>query len=85
MQVHCSKGTYIRTLCADIGEKLGCGGVMASPVSYTHLDVYKRQYIPQDLLRRAYAADRLRADELIPRVAQIAHAMQQNHTKEQIG
>ena len=27
--VDCSKGTYIRTLCADIGEKLGCGGVMA--------------------------------------------------------
>lgn len=30
MQVHCSKGTYIRTLCADIGEKLGCGGCMKS-------------------------------------------------------
>ena len=28
--VSCSKGTYIRTLCADIGNKLGCGGVMAS-------------------------------------------------------
>ncbi|MCI8286404.1 MAG: tRNA pseudouridine(55) synthase TruB [Lachnospiraceae bacterium] len=26
----CSKGTYIRTLCADIGEKLGCGGTMQS-------------------------------------------------------
>ena len=30
MRVVCSKGTYIRTLCADIGEKLGCGGVMKS-------------------------------------------------------
>ena len=28
MQVHCSKGTYIRTLCQDIGEKAGCGGCM---------------------------------------------------------
>ena len=28
--VHCSKGTYIRTLCADIGEQLGCGGAMAA-------------------------------------------------------
>ncbi|PYG88417.1 tRNA pseudouridine55 synthase [Ruminiclostridium sufflavum DSM 19573] len=27
--VHCSKGTYIRTLCNDIGEKLGCGGHMS--------------------------------------------------------
>ncbi|MCM1103637.1 MAG: tRNA pseudouridine(55) synthase TruB [Clostridium sp.] len=32
MHVHCSKGTYIRTLCQDIGEKLGCGGCMQSLV-----------------------------------------------------
>ena len=30
MRVFCSKGTYIRTLCADIGKSLGCGGVMSS-------------------------------------------------------
>lgn len=30
LRVACSKGTYIRTLCADIGEKLGCGGTMQS-------------------------------------------------------
>ncbi len=28
--VHCSKGTYIRTLCKDIGAALGCGGCMES-------------------------------------------------------
>jgi len=28
--VHCSSGTYIRTLCADIGKALGCGGAMAA-------------------------------------------------------
>lgn len=28
IQVHCSKGTYIRTLCTDIGQKLGCGAYM---------------------------------------------------------
>ena len=28
--VTCSKGTYIRTLCKDIGEQLGCGGCMAA-------------------------------------------------------
>lgn len=28
LDVHCSKGTYIRTLCADIGAALGVGGVM---------------------------------------------------------
>lgn len=30
LDVKCSKGTYIRTLCADIGATLGCGGCMAS-------------------------------------------------------
>nr|WP_304954776.1 tRNA pseudouridine(55) synthase TruB [uncultured Acetatifactor sp.] len=30
MRVVCSKGTYIRTLCADMGERLGCGGTMQS-------------------------------------------------------
>lgn len=30
LDVSCSKGTYIRTLCADIGRALGCGGAMAS-------------------------------------------------------
>jgi tRNA pseudouridine55 synthase len=30
LNVSCSSGTYIRTLCADIGKKLGCGGVMAT-------------------------------------------------------
>lgn len=30
MRVACSKGTYIRTLCSDIGKKLGCGATMQS-------------------------------------------------------
>ena len=30
LRVRCSKGTYIRTLCKDIGAALGCGGCMAS-------------------------------------------------------
>lgn len=30
MRIVCSKGTYIRTLCDDIGKKLGCGGTMKS-------------------------------------------------------
>ena len=30
LRVRCSKGTYIRTLCKDIGERLGCGGCRAA-------------------------------------------------------
>ena len=30
LRVRCSKGTYIRTLCKDIGDALGCGGCMES-------------------------------------------------------
>ena len=52
IRVECSKGTYIRTLCHDIGQKLGCGAVMTSLVrtrsgsfkvedSYTLSDIEK--------------------------------------------
>ena len=30
LRILCSKGTYVRTLCHDIGQALGCGGCMAS-------------------------------------------------------
>lgn len=30
LRIQCSKGTYIRTLCKDIGQALGCGGCMAA-------------------------------------------------------
>ena len=40
MRVHCSKGTYIRTLCHDIGERLGCGAAMEKLVR-TQVGVFK--------------------------------------------
>ena len=42
LDVACSRGTYIRTLCADIGEKLGCGACMSSLVR-TEVGVFKRE------------------------------------------
>ncbi len=42
LDVACSRGTYIRTLCADIGEKLGCGACMSS-LSRTEVGVFKRE------------------------------------------
>lgn len=40
MRVVCSKGTYIRTLCADIGNKLCCGGTMES-LQRTRVGIFK--------------------------------------------
>lgn len=40
LRVVCSKGTYIRSLCADIGERLGCGAAMSSLVR-TRAGAYK--------------------------------------------
>lgn len=30
LRIRCSKGTYVRTLCHDLGQALGCGGAMSS-------------------------------------------------------
>ena len=40
LRVRCSKGTYIRTLCHDIGAALGCGGVM-SALRRTEVGAYR--------------------------------------------
>ena len=45
MRVHCSKGTYIRTLCHDIGQKAGCGAAMES-LKRTRVD---RFYVNQSM------------------------------------
>ena len=63
MTVHCSKGTYIRTLIHDIGEKLGCGGIMTelertSSGGFTLTDCYT-------LAEVQAAADENRLEELI--------------------
>lgn len=42
LDVECSRGTYIRTLCADIGEKLGCGACMCS-LDRTEVGVFKKE------------------------------------------
>lgn len=42
MTVTCSKGTYIRTLCHDIGEKLGCGGCMEKLIRHPRRSICDR-------------------------------------------
>jgi len=50
MTVSCSKGTYIRTLCHDIGQRLGCGGCM--------------EYLLRTRVDRFLLKDSLRLDEV---------------------
>lgn len=59
LRVTCSKGTYIRTLCHDIGEKLGCGGCMEhllrSRVGHFPVEKTLRLSELQDLAEQAEA------------------------------
>lgn len=50
IDVHCSKGTYIRSLCDDIGTKLGCGAVMTE---------LRRTYTAGFVIEDAYTIDEL--------------------------
>ncbi len=69
MTVTCSKGTYIRTLCHDIGRKLGCGGCMESLVRTRVSEFYMKDSLTLsrieelrdqgDLERHILAVDRV--------------------------
>jgi len=63
IDVDCSKGTYIRTLAADIGERLGCGA---------HLTALRRTRIGSLTLAGAASLDRLEALTLAGRDACLA-------------
>jgi len=59
--VTCSRGTYVRTLCHDIGEKLGCGGVMGKLVrtesGMFNVDTAHRLEQIQEAAENGYLAD----------------------------
>ncbi|MEE1085970.1 MAG: tRNA pseudouridine(55) synthase TruB [Schaedlerella sp.] len=59
MLVHCSKGTYIRTLCHDIGAVLGCGGCME-----TLLRTRVSRFELKDSLRLAQIEEAMNAGNL---------------------
>lgn len=63
MDVFCSKGTYIRTLCADIGKKLGCGGHMASLLRVASGDFMVEQAITLSQLKQFVEENRM--DEIL--------------------
>jgi tRNA pseudouridine55 synthase len=63
LDVTCSKGTYIRTLCHDIGQSLGCGGCMSALRRVRAGDFSLEQAHTLDQIREA--ADRGEAEKLL--------------------
>ena len=61
MKITCSKGTYIRTLCHDIGQKLGCGACMESLIRTRVGRFCIEDAIPLERLQEL--ADRVNAGE----------------------
>ena len=58
LRVRCSKGTYIRTLCKDIGAASGCGGCMASLRRVAAGAYTIAEAVPlEELLRRSEAGE----------------------------
>ena len=61
LRVRCSKGTYIRTLCKDIGEALGCGGCMEALRRTTAGEYTIQEAVPlQELLETDHPETYLR-------------------------
>lgn len=76
-RVSCGKGTYIRSLCRDIGEKLGCGGLMEHLVrdcviseetgkSFDRKDAFSLAQIEQMVRTGEFESHILGIDELFP-------------------
>ena len=71
MIVECSKGTYIRTLCHDIGAKLNCGGCMKSLLrtrvgQFTIANSLKLAEISEKLLKGNLLEYCIAVDEMFP-------------------
>ncbi len=71
LKVHCSRGTYIRTLCADIGRMLGCGACMASLRRCRVGQFDEIESLPLDVLKE-YTPEQVEA-RLIPVETVFAH------------
>jgi tRNA pseudouridine55 synthase len=57
VKVECSKGTYIRSLCADIGEALGCGAAMGELTRTRSGNFYAKDSISIEAVKNSESAD----------------------------
>jgi tRNA pseudouridine55 synthase len=76
MSVDCSKGTYIRTLCHDIGNSLGCFGCMKSLIRtrsgiFTIENSYKLSEIESFIIKGTLPDYIIRVEEMFPDYAKI--------------
>lgn len=65
MRIVCSKGTYIRTLCDDIGQKLGCGAAMESLIRTRVGNFLIKDALRLDEVERLLREGRL-AESIVP-------------------
>jgi hypothetical protein len=67
------EGKDVLSFCSELDQICKSGIIKEDLISKSESPVFEKydDYIPGELLRAAYAADRLRTDELIPRVAEM--------------
>jgi tRNA pseudouridine55 synthase len=70
-RVSCSKGTYVRSLCSDIGEMLGCGACLASLRRTRSGSFFEASAISLDELENA--AGKWPPDHIIPLIDALPH------------
>lgn len=70
--VECSSGTYVRTLCADLGDALGCGAAMGA-LRRTRIGSFRvEDAVSLEALEQAVSAQRM-SEVLLPPAAAVAH------------
>ncbi|MCR8630765.1 tRNA pseudouridine(55) synthase TruB [Paenibacillus radicis (ex Xue et al. 2023)] len=80
--VQCSKGTYIRTLCVDMGKKLGYPAVMSDLVRTSTGSIGPEQCLTLEQIQQEMLQGTL-AEKLIPAQRALAHLPSVNLTDEQ--
>lgn len=73
IRVLCSKGTYIRALCNDIGQKLGCGGIMSELLRTRSGQFYLEKSLKLDEIKRLAKEEKyeefiLSPEEVMPKL-----------------
>ena len=64
--VDCSKGTYVRTICTDLGEKLGCGAAMSFLLRTASGHLSIRDAVTfEEILREVESVEGLSAEEIL--------------------